>query len=237
MNVDYLQVAKIRLDKSIRKLSDIAHAGDRILDVGGGQDFKKQIRNLSIRYQHVNGSDLDVRRDPLDFPSGTFEGVLAWEILEHLWEINLNGNLAWDGVVHFWNECFRVLKPGGFFFLTTPNRLCPRTLRTLSQGLQPQIYPALCLTDRVMEGHVREISGDELIALMHSTGSIYDYELWSEECYAHDYGMGIKTPTFLSWKKKLEALLGRVLESYEKHDTLFFVGKKPYNQDDEFLME
>src|SRR5262249_52097280 len=49
--------------------------------------------------------------EALPFPDDAFDRVVADAVLEHVWEQHVS--LA---------ECHRVLQPGGYVFLTTPNR-------------------------------------------------------------------------------------------------------------------
>lgn len=59
----------------------------------------------------------------LPFPSGSFEVIVSVEIIEHLKEYK-----------RYLSECERVLKPGGVFICTTPNRqVCsPHTEKPLN---------------------------------------------------------------------------------------------------------
>ncbi len=65
-----------------------------------------------------------LRNLPSDLPDNEFELVLLTEVIEHLTDEEINGTLS---------EIYRVLKPGGFVFITTPNKeiyeageqLCP----------------------------------------------------------------------------------------------------------------
>jgi len=60
-----------------------------------------------------NERRLDVRNIPLEeinFAAGTFDIVLASHLIEHL-----------NNPRSFLNEVYRVLKDGGYFFITTPN--------------------------------------------------------------------------------------------------------------------
>ena len=55
---------------------------------------------------------LNIEKDQLPFADGELDFVIANQVLEHIKEI-------------FWinHEVFRVLKPGGFFFIGVPNGL------------------------------------------------------------------------------------------------------------------
>jgi SAM-dependent methyltransferase len=59
------------------------------------------------------------RQEPfrLPFRDGTFDLVVLWQVLEHVF-----GRAAKRGVVH---ECVRVLRPGGHVLIETPNQWFP----------------------------------------------------------------------------------------------------------------
>jgi SAM-dependent methyltransferase len=223
----YFYNARVRLLKSIRYLAAYCKTGDKLLDVGGGEKFGELVSFLGVEYKYVNGSHMDLRTSKLNYPADSFDIVICWETIEHMWQVNRNGNLGWDGVLNCWNECYRVLKPGGHFSLTTTNRLCPRTYRSIQQGLCQQIFPAVCTPRQIREGHVREFSGDEILALMtHGGENFVDYTISSDDCYSHVYDMSAEM--YIQWKKDFESFLDRPLKKYEQYDTLFFDGKKPH---------
>ncbi len=99
-------------------------------------------------YDHVN-----IEKDSLPYPAGEFDVVLFCEMLEHL-IIN---------PTHALNEIHRVLKPGGYLVLTTPNVLACQNFLKLAIG--QNIY------DRysgygVYGRHNREYTPSEVIHLL-----------------------------------------------------------------------
>jgi N-acetylglucosaminyl-diphospho-decaprenol L-rhamnosyltransferase len=66
----------------------------------------------------------DVERDAWPLADGSFDVVLAMEVIEHL-------NLS---PAHMLHEANRVLVPGGHLLLTTPNALAARKLAALIRG-------------------------------------------------------------------------------------------------------
>lgn len=100
------------------------HAGARILDVGAGQGYFCQLameRRLSIEAcdfepelfmaAGVPFRAADITRE-LPYDSGTFDCTVAIEVLEHLADHK-----------RFFEEIFRITKPGGTVIVTTPNVL------------------------------------------------------------------------------------------------------------------
>ncbi len=235
-DTEYMECARNRLYKSIKHLSSVCKHGDHLLDVGGGPDFGKMIKSAGVEYDFIHrGVQFDLRCDKIEVPDNHYDIVISWEAIEHMWDIDDNGNISWDGVLNFWGECHRVLKPGGCFFLTTTNRICPRTYMTIKYGLCQQIHVSVC----PHAAHVKELSGDEILTLMDYTGLEYvNYQLTSHECYDYIYdaptGPGRGSGTFeesnnnyVKWRNALELFMDRPLKEYELYDTLFFTGWKP----------
>jgi len=52
----------------------------------------------------------DLHKDPIPFDTQTSDAVIAFNLLEHL-----------ENPFHFARECARVLKEGGYLFLSVPN--------------------------------------------------------------------------------------------------------------------
>ncbi|MBN2326767.1 MAG: class I SAM-dependent methyltransferase [Candidatus Omnitrophica bacterium] len=104
------------------------HWGDggiqKILDVGAGQGaFTKRLKERGcevsacdlhqdqFRLKNVEFKPADISRH-IPWPDETFNLVIGLEVVEHL-----------DGASTFFQEAHRVLKPGGFFLISTPNIL------------------------------------------------------------------------------------------------------------------
>jgi len=100
-------------------------------------------------YDHFNG---EVARFP--YADHTFDVVLNCEILEHL--------VA--DPTHYLCECHRVLKPGGFLLLTTPNVLAWQNLWRLATPSQ-RVRPVSGLRRvRPTQSRVHAVGGDRIAA-------------------------------------------------------------------------
>lgn len=124
-------------------------SGERLLDVGCGNGAYTTVLGKSFR--EVHAIDVEPRRieqfrgrsamdlnysvavgtaEALDFPDDHFDVVTAIEVLEHI--VDLDRAL---------DEIRRVLRPGGAFLVSCPNRLFPLETHTVAFGKQ-RIYPA-----------------------------------------------------------------------------------------------
>jgi SAM-dependent methyltransferase len=74
-------------------------------------------------------ADVDLEREPLPYAAASFDRLLATEILEHLASPAL-----------FLSECWRVLRPAGVLYLTTPNVVDLRGRVRAVRGRSPQSH-------------------------------------------------------------------------------------------------
>jgi SAM-dependent methyltransferase len=109
------------------------HAGGLLVDVGCGvgrfRDFARDITSDYIgvdlvRHPHLAADvtffHADLDRDPIPVPSACAGVVSAIETIEHL-----------ENPRAFMRELVRVLSPGGWLVVTTPNQLSARSLLSL----------------------------------------------------------------------------------------------------------
>lgn len=80
------------------------------LQVKGVDISSKAIKIAGEKVDQVNVYACDVAKERLPFKGKFFDIVTAVEVVEHL-----------SCETNFFKEAFRVLKPGGLFFMTTPN--------------------------------------------------------------------------------------------------------------------
>jgi SAM-dependent methyltransferase len=121
-------------------------AGTHVLESpDGGERYE-------FAYRAVN-----VERDLFPYADGAFDLVLCCEILEHLL-INPS---------HMLFESHRVLRPGGYLMITTPNVVRAENLRAMTEGRNPNdAYHGNGIYGR----HNREFAPDEVPRLLESCG-------------------------------------------------------------------
>jgi SAM-dependent methyltransferase len=87
------------------------------LNLGAGTDIRRNMLNFDC--VKLPGIDKvgDVTKG-LPFPNETFDGVIAYHVLEHIPHHTDNGK---DGFIFVMEELHRVLKPGGWLIVRIPN--------------------------------------------------------------------------------------------------------------------
>ncbi len=225
---EYWKTAKKRFVVSIEHLAQSIKyqpVNLKILNVGGIDEEEEIFRTVfgeNISYESLNHlSPFNAKIDEIPFENNTFDVVICWETIEHLWTIREDGILNAEGILHCWKEMGRVLKPEGIFHLTTTNRFCPRTFAYMTPLTLPQIN-AFNFTqmDATIWGHARELSAAELMKIAQHTNIFTSFIVSSHHCYDDTQP---ETKKYKEWSKKLEQHIQRPLKQEEKYDTLFFV--------------
>ena len=230
---DYFTIGGPRIAMSAHHLAMQLHAHDRVLDVGGFSQARDAVLcgfgQSPPDWKIINGETLldagtpsarcfDARSHRLPYPDHTFDAVVCWETVEHLFNVRADGVVSWDGVVFACQEMARVLKPGGVWHVTTTNRFCPRTYWCFKNGLAPMIS-APTLTHM---GHIFEFAGADLLTLASAAGLV-EPDLGSFNAY----DMHFDAQRARQLAPEMEAMLGRPLLPHERYDTLQLFARKP----------
>ncbi len=172
----------------------LAEAGARVVAL----DYDPTaVAHLARRYPRVAAVRGNVVATP--FTTAAFDAVVSLQVVEHLWD--QRGYVA---------ECARLLRPGGRFAVSTPNRL------TFSPGYDP-------VRDRPCNAyHTREFAADELAELLapwfrldrlvglHAGARVRELDEWSRRRYGHDLvGAQLDVPAE-EWPAELRAAVASV---------------------------
>lgn len=127
------------------------------------REYRETLRLPAFDETHALVSRLcDVEREKLPFADGSFAGVLCCELLEHLTA----------DPVFMLAEIHRVLRPGGWLILTTPNVANVVNLLHLAHGRN--VYHAYESDFGPTWRHNREYTSAEVADLLAGTGFAID---------------------------------------------------------------
>jgi SAM-dependent methyltransferase len=153
----YEQVHQLRFDLSLKWLESHAGPDKDVLELGGASAFSTKLSG-KCKSLTLYGDDL---RKPLELRDGSWDIVLCMEVLEHIADTDgMHTEWQGDGAMILLRESFRVLKPGGILFLTTPNAASITAVHHALRLAPPMIY----------RPHVREYAPYELDELVRSAG-------------------------------------------------------------------
>ncbi len=169
-STDYATVHAKRYQLSLEWLMPLLTPGVQLLDTGGGSPFHAMLQSLG---HTVGCTRSDLRYRFLTVLDEAADVVLCMEVFEHLADRDgLNAEWAGSGTSSFLSECFRVLKPGGHLFLTTPNAASITAIHHALRLAPPMIY----------RPHVREYAPYELDELVRQAGFVIDrretHDVW-----------------------------------------------------------
>jgi ubiquinone/menaquinone biosynthesis C-methylase UbiE len=160
-------------DDKLLELGSLLHLAPAIIKYCGYRevlcaDFWKSDEKVAEEIvTQIEGSDrytfelrnFNVEADAFPYKDGQFRTVLCCELIEHLQH---------DPMHMLW-ECNRVLQPGGFLLLTTPNIASCRAIEGLFVGCTPYLFPQYNLTD-VVDQHNREYAPYEIGVALAAAG-------------------------------------------------------------------
>ena len=83
----------------------------KIIDLGGGDQYiKSSIQRRGGHYTGLDINDCNFEVDSIPCPEASMDIAICLALIEHLYDPSI-----------FLNECKRILKPGGFLWLSTPD--------------------------------------------------------------------------------------------------------------------
>ena len=173
----YYQIHVTRYQKIFEKVRSLnLQAKSKVLDIGCYPPYlldfstKQNFDTYGIcsRHETVNHpqvSILNVDNDSLPYKDDQFDLIVMSEVLEHL-----TGD-----PVNIFSEIYRVLKPGGYFLLTTPNVLRIQNVISLLIGKNiyfdlDQLKNSSQKLGTIYFRHNREYSKNELSVLLKKSG-------------------------------------------------------------------
>jgi SAM-dependent methyltransferase len=147
-----------RLATTIAWLRDLEPRGRRILELGGYGVASFVLEQAFPDNEWIR-DETDLRQ-PLPFPDGNFDLVLAMEVIEHVADLEYAHATRLSGMRHCLRQIHRVLRVHGAMLLTTPNACSLLVLDRALRHEPPWQYPF----------HFRELTPAELPILVEQAG-------------------------------------------------------------------
>lgn len=159
---DYAAVHAKRFELSLQWIVPHLLSGADVYELGGATEFTGMLKAAA---DFAGASQHDLRYDRPQIPDGRFDVVLCMEVIEHIADKDgLHTEWTGDGVDTMLREAFRILKPGGILFLTTPNAASITAIHHALRLAPPMIY----------RPHVREYAPYELDEIVRAAGFVIE---------------------------------------------------------------
>lgn len=194
-----LEALKPYLSKTAKVLC-LGEPGSFERDLMGAVDSIKSIRE-DLRYPFAENKSYD----------DVFDIVLCMEVLEHIHDQDAQKPTEWrsTGTDNLLRESFRLLKPGGIFFLTTPNACSLNVIEKVLTMQAPMVY----------RPHVREYAPAEVDAMLKGHGfQIVSFE--THDCWGG--GMGNFRRAVLQ-----KVMHEGICASPHRGEDIFVIARKP----------
>ena len=211
----YDQVHEKRFALSLEALRPYLTKSTRVLCLGEPGSFEmghvlplvglltSQISDLRYSFSTPGIAQTDNDRD--------FDVILCMEVLEHIHDQDAQKPTEWrsTGTDNLLRESFRLLKPGGIFFLTTPNACSLNVLEKVLTMQAPMVY----------RPHVREYAPAEVDAMLKGHGfQIVSFE--THDCWGG--GMGNFRRAVLQ-----KVMHEGICASPHRGEDIFVIARKP----------
>jgi glycosyltransferase involved in cell wall biosynthesis/SAM-dependent methyltransferase len=231
---EYIETHMSRLQKTLA-ITPPGGPADRILEMGAYLQVTPALRSRlgygevrgcyfgklgRVDHRRVVSAEGDVfeceidhfnaEKDPFPYQNEHFEAVLCCELIEHLYH----------DPMHLMSEVNRILKPGGYLVLTTPNIAALRGVAAVLQGYHPGFFHAYIKPaagdEEVDARHNREYTPREIHQLLENSG--FEVTL-------------LETGAFRDEPRPEYHWVRRLLERYQlptdlRDDGIYAVGKK-----------
>lgn len=152
-----------------------------VLELGGESPFTEKIRALKLA-NLVTATTHDLRLRSESF-GNAWDLILCMEVIEHIQDVDpTQHEFQCSGVNTMLAEVFRMLKPGGKLFLTTPNATSVTVIHHAMRGVPPMLY----------RPHVREFAPYELDVIVRAAGLDITmretYDVWANAIEPREHG-------------------------------------------------
>ena len=107
----FLAIRELETFKVLCRINgiDAKLEGATFLDLGSGDQFLRFALN-DANYIPLDINDVDFETEVLPIPDDSVDILFSLAVIEHI-----------NNIDHFMSECFRILKPEGIIYLSTPN--------------------------------------------------------------------------------------------------------------------
>lgn len=209
MNDQYDSDHALRFELSLEWVRPLVTRGNKVLALGGNGTLEKKIFALTGLLD-IHPWDL---RLPFDrqLRAASYDLVTCTEVLEHIHDQEDHKPTEWraTGTKNLLAESFRMLKPGGRLFLTTPNACSFHVLDKILTMQAPMMF----------RPHVREYAPSEIVAMIQEAGFALErfetLDPWGGGCEPHR-------------RRALEQFVkNTACESPHRGEDIFLIAKKP----------